>query len=119
MTRTYLWLFSNFIQSWWLLSCGGPNGNVRKFFFYCNNEATVAIVKKGRSKYIEIMKLMRQLTWCACLHNFQFTAKHVEGSKNCISDALSRLQMHTFRSLAPHAEQFPHKCPTVYNVMWS
>jgi hypothetical protein len=31
--KTYLWLFSNFIKSWWLLSYGGPNGNVRKFFF--------------------------------------------------------------------------------------
>jgi hypothetical protein len=31
--KTYLWLFSNFIKSWWLLSYRGPNGNVRKFFF--------------------------------------------------------------------------------------
>jgi len=97
----------------------GSEWKRKKIIFYCDNEATVAIVKKGRSKCIEIMKLMRQLTWCACLHNFQFTAKHVEGSNNCISDALSRLQMDKFRSLAPHAEQFPHKCPTVYNVMWS
>lgn len=34
----------------------------KKFFLYCDNEATVAIVRKGRSKCIEIMKLTRQLT---------------------------------------------------------
>jgi hypothetical protein len=69
------------------------------------NKATVAIVRKGRSKSIEIMKLMRQLTWCACQNNVTFSAKHVPGVKNNISDALSRLQIEKFRSLAPQAEK--------------
>ena len=69
------------------------------------NEATVAIVRKGRSKSIEIMRLMRQLTWCACQNNVTFSAKHVPGVKNNISDALSRLQIEKFRSWAPQAEK--------------
>ena len=96
----------------------GKEWKCKKILFLCDNEATVAIVKKGRSKCIEIMKLMRQLTWCACVNNFQVTAKHIEGRKNNISDALSRLQMEKFHRLAPHAEKLPHNCPSVYEVMW-
>ena len=40
----------------------GSEWKRKKILFYCDNEATVAIVKKGRSKCIEIIKLMRQLT---------------------------------------------------------
>jgi hypothetical protein len=79
----------------------------------------VSIVNKGRSKCLEIMKLMRQVTWCACVNNFQFSAKHVPGRKNNISDALFRLQIGKFRILALHAEQLPHKPPSVYEVMWN
>ena len=97
----------------------GKEWKCKKILFYCDNESTVAIVKKGRSKCIEIMKLMRQLTWCACINNFQYTAAYVEGRKNNISDALSRLQMEKFHNLAPQAEPVPHKCPNIYDVMWS
>ena len=75
------------------------------FLMILLNEATVAIVRKGRSKSIEIMRLMRQLTWCACQNNVTFSAKHVPGVKNNIRDALSRLQIEKFRSLAPQAEK--------------
>lgn len=97
----------------------GSEWKCKKILFHCDNEGTVSIVNKGRSKCLEIMKLMRQLTWCACVNNFQFSAKHVPGRKNNISDALSRLQIGKFRILAPHAEQLPHKPPSVYEVMWN
>lgn len=96
----------------------GSEWSCKRILFWCDNEATVAIVKKGRSKCLEIMKLMRQLTWCAAKNNFHFSAKHVPGYKNQISDALSRLQIDRFRSLAPQAEQHPCKCPSVLEVMW-
>lgn len=97
----------------------GSSWSTKKILFWCDNEATVAIVKKGRSKCLEIMKLMRQLTWCAAKFNFHFSAKHVPGYKNEISDALSRLQMSRFRRLAPQADQYPCTCPSVSEVMWS
>ena len=96
----------------------GPLWSRKKILFWSDNEATVAIVKKGRSKCLEIMKLMRQLTWCAAKYNFHFSAKHVPGFNNQISDALSRLQIARFRQLAPQAEQHPHICPSVSEVMW-
>lgn len=86
--------------------------------FWCDNEATIAIVRKGRSKYLEIMKLMRQLTWCAAKYNFHFSVKHVQGYKNQIYDALSRLQIYRIRSLAPQAEQHTCTCLSVLEVMW-
>jgi hypothetical protein len=49
------------------------------------------------------MKLMRQLTWCACKYNFTFSAKHVPDVKNNLADSLSRLQIDKFRQLAPQA----------------
>ena len=40
----------------------GSEWKCEKIFCWCDNEATVAIVRKGRSKSIEIMKRVRQLT---------------------------------------------------------
>jgi hypothetical protein len=42
----------------------GKEWKCKNILFWCDNEATVGIVKKGRSKSLVIMKLMRQLTWC-------------------------------------------------------
>ncbi|CAG2240942.1 unnamed protein product [Mytilus edulis] len=97
----------------------GSQWTTKRILFWCDNEATVAIVKKGRSKCLQIMKLMRKLTWCACKYNFHFSAKHVPGYQNDISDALSRLQIDRFRKLAPSAAQHPMKCPSSSDVMWS
>ncbi|VDI45709.1 Hypothetical predicted protein [Mytilus galloprovincialis] len=97
----------------------GSKWSKKRILFWCDNEATVAIVKKGRSKCLQIMSLMRQLTWCACKYNFHFSAKHVPGYENEISDALSRFQMDRFRRLAPNAALQPHQCPPSSEVMWS
>ena len=83
----------------------GSEWKCKTILFWCDNEATVAIVRKWRSKSIEIMRLMRQLTWCTCQSNVLFSAKHVPGVKNNICDALSRLQIEKFGLLAPQAEK--------------
>jgi hypothetical protein len=81
----------------------------KKITFICDNQATVAIVRKGRSKSSHIMTLMRRLILTAAKGNFTFTAKHIAGRLNLIADSLSRFQNHTFRRLAVHANPFP--CP--------
>ncbi len=73
--------------------------------FLCDNEATVQILRKGRSKVSFIMTLIRKLVLTAATHNFSFTASHIPGRSNHIGDALSRLQMQRFRQLAPDADQ--------------
>lgn len=91
----------------------------QQIVFWCDNEATVAIVNKGRSKCLYIMELMRKLTWCACIYNFNFRSKHVPGKCNSISDSLSRLQIQRFRTLAPQADTTPHRCPPYSKVIWN
>ena len=83
----------------------------KRILFYSDNQATVHIINKGRSKSPAIMKLMRRLVITAGLHNFSFIAEHVPGSKNSIADALSRFQMSRFRKLAPHALEQPCQIP--------
>ena len=93
--------------------------NKKRILFWCDNEATVAIVRKGRSKCLQIMQLMRKLTWCACKYNFYFSSRHVPGYQNELSDSLSRFQIDRFRRLAPNAAPHPCPCPNSSEIMWS
>lgn len=89
----------------------GQEWRQKKILFHCDNATTVAIIKKGRSKSPDIMKLMRRLTWTAATNGFIIYAEHIPGKKNAIADALSRLQITRFRQLAPTAEHQPCACP--------
>ena len=86
-------------------------------FFNWDNEATVHIINKGRSKVQPVMRLMRRLTWCAASGNFIIIAKHIPGINNNIADALSRFQVSRFRQLAPGAALKPCQCPLPSDVM--
>ena len=96
----------------------GSEWQGKKILFYCDNEATVHIIMKGRSKIQHIMRLMRRLTWCAAKGNFIILAKHIPGVNNDIADALSRFQMSRFRKLAPRAALTSCTCPAPSEVMW-
>ena len=54
------------------------------------------------------MAFVRKLV-SICLHyNILFKAKHIPGVRNQLADALSRLQVQTFRRLAPpHMDSLP------------
>lgn len=90
----------------------------KRILFYCDNEATVKIIHKGRSKSLSIMKLMRQLTWCSAKFNFCIYSKHLPGKTNLIADALPRFQMAKFRCLAPTADSQSQPCPPMEKVLW-
>ena len=91
----------------------------KKILFHCDNQATVEIIKKGRSKCITIAPLMRRLIWCAAKYNFMIYAKHVQGVKNYIADSLSRFKLQEFRKAAPQAQLLPKPCPSFNEVMWN
>ena len=82
----------------------------KRILINCDNESTVFIINKGRSKIESIMKFMRKLTFIAASNNFVIHAKHVPGKDNNIADAISRFQVSRFRSLAPWADQHPLPC---------
>jgi hypothetical protein len=90
----------------------------KRILVLCDNEATVYIVNKGRSKCLYIMRLMCMLMWCACKNNCCFRSEHSPGVTNEISDSLSRLQLDRFKKLAPMADEVPYRCPPISRVMW-
>ncbi|XP_071171222.1 uncharacterized protein [Mytilus edulis] len=91
----------------------------KRIVFHCDNESTVNIINKGRSKVQDIMKLMRKLTWLAAINNFTFSSKHIPGVKNVIADSLSRFDFQTFRKEAPEADAQAMICPHFSLVMWN
>ena len=91
----------------------------KRILFISDNEATVYIIRKMRSKCLPIMKLMRTLTWTAAVNNFHFSSKHLSGRLNTVADHLSRLALSKFRECAPNADPFPHSCPTPEQIIWT
>ena len=96
----------------------GKHWTSKRIMFISDNEATVYIIKKMRSKCLPIMKLMRTLTWTAAVNNFHFSAKHLAGKLNTVADHLSRLSLQKFRECAPQADQYPQVCPPPEHIIW-
>jgi hypothetical protein len=97
----------------------GSTWSGKRIVFNCDNQATVHIITKGRSKEPIIMKLMRRLTMCALRNNFAIYSVYVPGVHNSIADSLSRLQMDRFRELAPDAARMGTPCPPLLAVLWT
>lgn len=95
----------------------GHQWGQKRILFHCDNEATVEIITKGRSKVCSIMRLVRKLTFHAALHNFVLHAVHIPGKSNNIADAISRFQMSRFRRLAPQADILPVPCLPATSLM--
>lgn len=83
----------------------------KRIIFYIDNLALVSILNKNSSKDKSIMKLVRHVVLITMLKNIQFKAFHIETSQNQIADALSRFQMHRFRTVAQYADMFPTQIP--------
>ena len=79
--------------------------------FLTDNEAVVHIINRQTSKDKQIMILVRLLVTTCLRYNINFRSKHVAGKFNNKADALSRLQIQKFRSLAPEADPDPNEVP--------
>lgn len=88
----------------------------KKIMFNCDNIAVVHIINKLSSKSEPVMCLIRVLTLRCLQLNVLVKACHVEGIKNVLCDALSRLQLRRFRELAPDADLNPAPVPS---FLWS
>ena len=75
----------------------GKHWRTKRVLFMCDNQSTVRIVQKGRSRCLAIMRLMRTLTWRATMNNFHFPARHLPGVSNLAADSLSRFSFQKFR----------------------
>ena len=67
----------------------------KRIIFHYDNQAIVNIINKQSSKCTLIMKLMRPMVLLMLQNNITFTAVHIPGKSNIVSDALSRSQATT------------------------
>ena len=81
----------------------GKHWERKRINFMCDNEGTVAILRKGRSKCENINMLMRHLAIIATHYNFTFTSQWLSTKVNVQADALSRGHISMFQELAPNA----------------
>jgi hypothetical protein len=93
----------------------GKHWQRRRIKFMCDNEGTVAILRKGRSQCEHINKLMRHMAIVATQYNFTFTSQWLSTKVNIHADALSRGNLSVFQDLAPDARIIP--CPPHHALM--
>ena len=80
----------------------------RRVLFFTDNEALVHVINKPSCRDKDLMFFVRELVLLCLRHNVHFKAKHIPGLHNKLADSLSRLQLHTFRQLAPaHMHPLP------------
>ena len=80
--------------------------------FLTDTEALVYVINKQSCKDKNLMFFVRKLVLICLQNNILFNAKHVRGVYNTLADSLSRLQVHTFKRLAPaHMEREPTDIP--------
>lgn len=63
----------------------------QRIIIHSDNQAAVQMINKGTTANAVIMQELRSLFWLSALYNFHITAVYVEGAKNTIADAISRL----------------------------
>ena len=84
----------------------------RCILFLTDNEALVYVINKQSCKDKNLMFFVRKLVLVCLQNNILFKAKHVRGVYNTLTDSLSRLQVDTFKRLAPvYMEREPTDIP--------
>jgi len=89
----------------------GSQWGGKRLLVHCDNHAVVDIWRTGTSKQAALMRLVRSLFFLAAQNNFTLLLQHIQGTNNCVADALSRFQLCRFRSLAPEADLEPTLTP--------
>ena len=77
---------------------------------YNDDQAALQIINKGTTVNEVKMDELRTLFWLSALYNFHLSAVYIEGSRNLIADAVSRLHERAnlllFHSIL--CDRFPH-----------
>ena len=89
----------------------GHNWKGQRIVFITDNKPITQVWDKGTSPSIPIMALIRPLYLFAACTGFSLSFKHIFGVDNVAADALSRFQMHRFRSAMPDADLIPTPVP--------
>ena len=82
---------------------------------HTDNQALVSIINSNTSKESKVMILVRKFVLKLRMHNIQIKAIHIPGVENVLADKLSRLQIESFKELAPWASKQPITLPADLN----
>ena len=85
-----------------------------KITIYCDNEAVCHVINSGKTKDSVLLNCLREITYVACINEFQLRAVHLSSKENRLSDLLSRWHLnennerlfYTESGLSPHDEIF-------------
>ena len=84
-----------------------------------DNSATVASINSMKSEIPVAQQLLKHMSLTCLHHQIFFKAVHIEGSKNILSDLLSRGKILEFKAAHPGACQEPEVLPaTVWPPKW-
>ena len=79
--------------------------------FHSDNATVVHILNSRTSRTPSIMQLLCHLMLSAARDSFSFSAKHIPGINNQVTDALSHFRWQEFCQLAPAAQPSPTPIP--------
>ncbi len=79
--------------------------------FLVDNLLVVHILRSKTSKCPILMSLIRKMVVLSMLNNAMFSAVHIPGKHNVITDGLSRFQFDKVKKMAPWLDAEPTKVP--------
>jgi hypothetical protein len=82
-----------------------------QLLIFTDNEATVNVWKTGTCKDKDMMRVMRALFFFCAKINLNVMLSFIPGKLNVHADALSRLQVETFKRNCPSADPLPSSIP--------
>ena len=80
--------------------------------FHSDNSAVVTAVNKQTSRNSEMMVLVRQFVLNCLFFNLKFSALHIRGIYNSLSDDISRLQVTEMNAQSRGLKRSPDIVPT-------
>ena len=104
-----------------LLSCAVWRSMLskRSIEFKCDNRSVVDAIKKGSSKDVMAMHLLRCLWFLTAISDIRIIVSHIPGALNTSADLLSRNQLKQFRLLHPQASTTPMLIPSALTMLIS
>ena len=89
----------------------GPHWSGSHFCFHCDNEAVVAVIQNRNAHQDLVVQLLRCLFFYASWFQFHFSAAHIPGVHNIISDTISHDNISLLSSLVQQAQQISVSAP--------
>ncbi len=89
-----------------------------KILFLVDNMSIVKVLQKNSSKDSCIMAMVRKMVILGLKYNITFSAAHIRGKHNILSDMLSRFQTAKALQVAPWLDTAKTRVPDIY-LPWS